>query len=178
MAELDIFQIPNNSTEYELRDNRFNGYAYADHECIIVYDAVHNKFIPSYRVSTNVDNVSIWSSFNTKNYVDTSISKLSIPTKTSELTNDSNFQNGTQVSTAISTAIVNKEDKPTVLTGTLTAGSTSITLSSTKIVDGSRLDYYISNPSIPIRNVTVAVGSVTLTFDAQSADLGIEVVVR
>jgi len=44
--------------------------------------------------------------------------KPTIPTKTSDLTNDSDFQNGTQVSTAISTAIAGKADKSELPTKT------------------------------------------------------------
>lgn len=41
----------------------------------------------------------------TKKYVDDSVSAITVPTKVSDLTNDSNFQTGTQVSQAISAAV-------------------------------------------------------------------------
>lgn len=46
------------------------------------------------------------------------LNKPTIPTKTSDLTNDSDFQNGTQVSTTISTAISGKADKSELPTKT------------------------------------------------------------
>lgn len=79
--------------------------------------------------------------------------------------------------TSLTTALGNKENTIPRLTGTLTAGQTSITISSASIVDGSFLEYFVSDPSVPILDANPTVGSVTLTFEAQASDLGIGVVV-
>lgn len=97
----------------------------------------------------------------------------SIPTKTSDLNNDSDFQTGTQVATTVST----KENIIPRLTGTLLAGQTSITISDSSIVDGSMLEYFVSDPSVMILSANPTVGSVTLTFEAQASDLVVGVIV-
>lgn len=97
----------------------------------------------------------------------------SIPTNTSDLNNDSDYQTGTQVATTVST----KENVIPRLTGTLLAGQTSITISDASIVDGSLLEYFVSDPSVMILSVNPTVGSVTLTFEAQASDLVVGVVV-
>ena len=56
-------------------------------------------------------------------------------------------------------------------TGTLTASSTSITLSSSSITTNSILDFYVSIYGANPTEVSVASGSVTLTFDAQDTDM-------
>ena len=63
----------------------------------------------------------------------------------------------------------------TDVTGTLTAGSTSITLSNAAITTSSTLDYYTDTFGVNPTNVSVSTGSVTLTFEAQSSDLGVKV---
>lgn len=63
----------------------------------------------------------------------------------------------------------------TDVTGTLTAGSTSITLSDASITTSSSIDVYTSAYGVNPTNITVATGSVTLTFEAQAADLGVKV---
>lgn len=64
-----------------------------------------------------------------------------------------------------------------ILTGTLLAGATSITLSDASIDSDSTIDIYTSVYGVSPTAVTVATGSVTLTFDAQGADLGVKVVI-
>ena len=71
-----------------------------------------------------------------------------------------------------------KADKPTVLTGTLTAGSTSLVMSDSAITESSILDIYTDTYGISPTVATVETGSVTLTFDKQSSDLGVSVEVR
>lgn len=60
------------------------------------------------------------------------------------------------------------------LTGTLTAGQTSITISDAAILTTSTIDIYTDVFGINPEAVTVSNGSVTLTFSAQSADLSIK----
>ena len=59
--------------------------------------------------------------------------------------------------------------------GTLTAGSTSITLSDNVITTTSTIDVYTDTFGVNPTNVVVATGSVTLTFEAQQSDLGVKV---
>lgn len=63
-------------------------------------------------------------------------------------------------------------------TGTLTAGSTSITLSNANIHTSSILDFYTDTFGVDPTGVTVDEGSVTLTFEAQASDLGVKVIIR
>lgn len=63
------------------------------------------------------------------------------------------------------------------LTGTLAAGSTSITFSDEAILTTSTIDFYTDVYGVNPTAVTVATGSVTLTFDAQQAALGVKVVI-
>ena len=63
----------------------------------------------------------------------------------------------------------------TDVTGTLTAGNTSITLSDSSITTSSTLDYYTDTFGVNPTNVSVSTGSVTLTFEAQQSNLGVKV---
>ena len=63
----------------------------------------------------------------------------------------------------------------TDVTGTLTAGNTSITLSNQAITTSSTLDYYTSVFGVNPLSVSVSTGSVTLTFEAQSLDIDVKV---
>ena len=62
----------------------------------------------------------------------------------------------------------------TDVTGTLSAGSTSITLSDASITTTSTIEVF-TDPELEYNSLTVATGSVTLTFDAQSSSLGVKV---
>lgn len=64
-----------------------------------------------------------------------------------------------------------------VLTGTLTAGSTSITISDSSITASSLIDVY-NDAGVGWESITATTGSVTITFEAQSADMAVEVVVK
>ena len=63
----------------------------------------------------------------------------------------------------------------TDLTGTLTAGNTSITLSDASITSSSTIDYYTDYFGVNPVGVSVSTGSITLTFEAQDIDLGVKV---
>ena len=63
----------------------------------------------------------------------------------------------------------------TELTGTLTAGSTSLTLQDASIETTSTLDVFTSVYGIAPESITVSTGSITLTFETQSSDLGVKV---
>ena len=62
----------------------------------------------------------------------------------------------------------------TEVTGTLTAGSTSITLSNVAITTNSTIEVF-NSLDVPYNSKSVSSGSVTLTFDAQQSDMGVKV---
>ena len=79
---------------------------------------------------------------------------------------------------AISGDYTDLSNTPTIwtdVTGTLIAGQTSITLSNAAITTSSTIDYYTDTFGVNPTNVSVVSGSVTLTFEAQSTDLGVKV---
>lgn len=63
----------------------------------------------------------------------------------------------------------------TDVTGTLTAGQTSITLSSASITTSSTLDFYTDVFGVSPTAASVSTGSVTLTFSAQQSDMSVKV---
>jgi hypothetical protein len=62
----------------------------------------------------------------------------------------------------------------TDVTGTLTAGSTSITLSDASITTNSTIEVF-TDADVDYNSVTVSTGSVTITFDAQANNMGVKV---
>lgn len=68
--------------------------------------------------------------------------------------------------------------EPTTLTSTLSAGSTTLTLSNTAITTSSTIDIYTDKWGVNPTNVAVEAGKITLTFDKQSAALGVKVEVK
>ena len=75
-----------------------------------------------------------------------------------------------RISTALASLDTNKQNAPKVVTGTLTAGQTSITLTSQYITDTAYIDIWA-----PVGPKTTAQlgNSVTMTFDAQAEDITI-----
>jgi hypothetical protein len=61
------------------------------------------------------------------------------------------------------------------VSGTLTAGSTSLTLSDASILTTSTIDIYVSEYGIQPINAVVATGSITLSFLAQASDISVKV---
>lgn len=61
------------------------------------------------------------------------------------------------------------------LTDTLTAGNTSLTISDASITTSKTIDVYTDTFGVNPTNVAVSTGSVTLTFAALQADLGVKV---
>ena len=70
------------------------------------------------------------------------------------------------------------EVKGKEVTGTLTAGNTSITLQDASITTTSTIDIYTDVFGISPESVAVATGEITITFEAQSSDMGVKVVVK
>lgn len=65
-----------------------------------------------------------------------------------------------------------------ILTDTLTAGSTTITLYDAAIDSNSSFDFYTSIYGVSPTAVSVSAGEITLTFVSQSSDMGVKVVVK
>lgn len=63
----------------------------------------------------------------------------------------------------------------TEVTGTLSAGSTSLTLSDASITSSSTLDFYTSVYGVNPTAVSISTGSVTLTFEAQLSNINVKV---
>lgn len=61
------------------------------------------------------------------------------------------------------------------VTGSLSAGSTSITLSDASITTSSTFDIFTDVYGVAPESVTVATGSITMTFEAQESALGVKV---
>lgn len=66
----------------------------------------------------------------------------------------------------------------TSVTGTLSAGSTSITLSNSAITTSSEIDIYTSIYGVSPESVTLAAGKITLTFITQKTSMTVKVVVK
>lgn len=66
----------------------------------------------------------------------------------------------------------------TPVTGTLEAGQTSITISDASITTDSLFDVYVDIDGVSYNSITIANGSVTLTFDAQSSNMRVAILVR
>ena len=63
----------------------------------------------------------------------------------------------------------------TEVTGTLTAGNTSVTLSDASITTSSTIDVYTDTFGVNPTAISVSTGSVTLTFPAQASNVGVKV---
>lgn len=68
--------------------------------------------------------------------------------------------------------------KGTTITGTLSAGQTSLVLSNSAITTNSTIDYYVDRFGVSATNIVVTSGKITMTFKAQSSALNIKVIVR
>ena len=68
--------------------------------------------------------------------------------------------------------------KPTVITGTLSAGSTTLTLQNAAITINSVYDIYTDKWGVNPTDVVVTAGKITMTFEKQNASIGVRVEVR
>lgn len=66
---------------------------------------------------------------------------------------------------------------PTKISGTLKAGNTSITLSNSAIKTSSYIDVYTSIYGVSPKNISISTGKAVLTFDAQTEDMTVAVVI-
>ena len=100
--------------------------------------------------------------------------------KTSERTLAKDVLLGDGSGNSVETEITNLNNKlsnvfKAKVTGTLTAGQTSIKLTDNAITTDSKFDFYTSIYGVSPTNVAVAAGSITLTFDAQETNMNVEV---
>ena len=65
-----------------------------------------------------------------------------------------------------------------VLTGTLTAGTTTVVLSDPSITTDSTFDFYTSVFGVNPIAASVIAGQITLTFEQQAVNVGVKVVVK
>lgn len=66
----------------------------------------------------------------------------------------------------------------TTITGTLTAGNTTLTLTNAAITTTAIYFFFTNKFGVVPTDCTVSTGSMTLTFDEQSVDIGVMVEVR
>ena len=74
--------------------------------------------------------------------------------------------------------LASKEDAPTILTSTLSAGSTSLTFSNAAITTTKMYDVYADKYGLTPTDITVTTGQAVLTFEAQSANVSVKLVIR
>ena len=89
-----------------------------------------------------------------------------------KLIEDMTFSNLTTTSKTVEGAI--NEVRGVILTDTLETGQISITFTDTSITTSSTIDIY-TDADIDYNSITVATGSITIAFDAQSSDVGVKV---
>ena len=82
------------------------------------------------------------------------------------------------ISTATQTALNAKENASTVLTSTLSSGSTSVTFSNAAITTTAMYDVYADKYGLTPTDITITTGQAVLTFEAQSANVSIKLVIR
>lgn len=102
--------------------------------------------------------------------------KPTIPTKTSDLDNDSGFITDSDLPTKLSD--LNNDEGFigfTELTDTLTSGSTTLTISDASITATSTIDIYTDVFGVQPTNAVVTSGQIVLTFLAQNSDLSVKV---
>lgn len=74
--------------------------------------------------------------------------------------------------------LASKEDAPTILTSTLSAGSTSLTFSNAAITTTAMYDVYADKYGLTPTDITVTTGQAVLTFEAQSSNVSVKLVIR
>lgn len=70
------------------------------------------------------------------------------------------------------------EVKGTELTGTLTAGQTTLSITDAAILTTSTIDIYTDVFGINPEDVQVTTGSITMTFPVQASNIGVKVVIK
>lgn len=83
-----------------------------------------------------------------------------------------------KTNTEINSAVATKEDAPTILTSTLSIGSTSLTFSNAAITTTAMYDVYADKYGLTPTDITVTTGQAVLTFEAQSVAVSVKLVIR
>lgn len=96
----------------------------------------------------------------------------------SAITSGSTLTVGTNIQATKVTDEMGSGSGGTLISGTLTAGSTSITLSDASITSNSWISPYTSVYGVNPTGISVSTGSVTLTFAAQGSDITVGVEVK
>lgn len=78
----------------------------------------------------------------------------------------------------IDTAVAGKANKPTILTASLTAGSTSLNFNNAAIKTDSTIDVYVSVYGVSPTAMVVSNGNAALTFEAQGSTIQVKLEVR
>lgn len=78
----------------------------------------------------------------------------------------------------IDTVLKAKADAPTIVTGTLASGQTSLTLNNSAIKTTSVVDVYTDVYGVAPVSVTVTNGSAVLTFESRSSALNVRLEVK
>lgn len=103
---------------------------------------------------------------------------------------DDEWQNATLINDSLTSAstvwssdktnteLATKEDAPTILTSTLSAGSTSLTFSNAAITTTAMYDVYADKYGLTPTDITITTGQAVLTFEAQSSDVSVKLVIR
>ncbi len=76
------------------------------------------------------------------------------------------------------TELATKEDAPTILTSTLSIGSTSLTFSNAAITTTAMYDVYADKYGLTPTDITITTGQAVLTFEAQSSNVSVKLVIR
>lgn len=91
------------------------------------------------------------------------------------ISGDLTFKYGNSPNTSLSTILSTISGAYIEVTGTLTAGSTILTLSDPAILTTSTFEFFTDTFGVSPTAVSVSTGSITLTFPAQQANLGVKV---
>ena len=78
----------------------------------------------------------------------------------------------------IVTALQALASSKTVLTSTLTAGSTSLTFLNAAITTSALYDVYAEKYGLTPTNITITTGQAVLTFESQLADVSVKLVIQ
>lgn len=72
----------------------------------------------------------------------------------------------------------NGYDEPKTLTATLSASSTTISFTDAKISSDKMIDVYTNMPGLNYTGISVSGTTLTLTFDAQSTDVLVKILIH
>ena len=89
----------------------------------------------------------------------------------------SSNKTNTEIAT-VASSVATKEDAPTILTSTLSAGSTSLTFSNAAITTTAMYDVYADKYGLTPTDITITTGQAVLTFEAQSSNVSVKLVIR